>query len=125
MFRYYSCIFKINSFKETTARAIVLRRIGVPLSYTVETSNGSFFDYEKLCDVPYTQALWAEMGGKVGAALQEYAELVLATDRNRYEKAQAKRRDRVKGKKAASKPSKRSPQKAAVERVSIFTAMEN
>ena len=82
MFRYYSCIFKINSFKETTARAIILRRIGVPLSYTIETSNGSYFDYEKLADVPYTQALWKSMGGKVGEALFEYVDLVLSADRN-------------------------------------------
>lgn len=35
MFRYYSCIFKINEFKESTARAVLLRRLGIPLSYTI------------------------------------------------------------------------------------------
>ena len=35
MFRYYSCIFKISDFKVTTARAILLRRLNVPLSYTI------------------------------------------------------------------------------------------
>lgn len=44
-FRYYSCIFKINEQKESTARAVLLRRLGIPLSYTIETSNGFFFDY--------------------------------------------------------------------------------
>jgi hypothetical protein len=58
MFRYYSCIFKINEFKETTARAVLLRRLAIPLSYTIETSNGSYFDYELLKDVPYTLPLW-------------------------------------------------------------------
>jgi hypothetical protein len=44
MFRYYSCNFKINELKETTARAVMLRRLNVPLSYTIETSNGCYFD---------------------------------------------------------------------------------
>lgn len=35
MFRYYSCIFKINEFKETTARAVLLRKMNIPLSYTI------------------------------------------------------------------------------------------
>jgi hypothetical protein len=34
--------------------------------------------------VPYTQALWKSMGGKVGEALFEYVDLVLSADRNRY-----------------------------------------
>lgn len=44
MFRYYSCSFKINELKETTARAVMLRRLNIPLSYTIETSNGCYFD---------------------------------------------------------------------------------
>lgn len=113
MFRYYSCIFKINSFKETTARAIILRKIGVPLSYTIETSNGSFFDYEKLSDVPYTQALWKGMGKNVAVALYEYVDLVLMSDRNRYEKVTAKKKDKHSSKKGHPKSSsKKSPSKA-------------
>jgi hypothetical protein len=54
MFRYYSCSFKINELKETTARAVMLRRLNIPLSYTIETSNGCYFDYELLKDVAYT-----------------------------------------------------------------------
>ena len=83
MFRYYSCIFKINEFKESTARAVLLRRLGIPLSYTIETSNGSYFDYELLKDVPYSLTLWREMGMKVGSALFEYVDLILSADRNR------------------------------------------
>ena len=69
MFRYYSCIFKISDFKVTTARAILLRRLNVPLSYTIETSNGSYFDYECLKDVPYNVEKWLQMGAAVGEAL--------------------------------------------------------
>lgn len=116
MFRYYSCIFKINEFKETTARAVLLRKMNIPLSYTIETSNGSYFDYEHLKDVPYTQQRWQVMGSKVGAALAEYLELILVADRNRIDK-RSKRREGKKG------GSKKSPQKR--ERASIFSAMEN
>jgi hypothetical protein len=123
MFRYYSCLFKINSFKETTARAIILRKIGVPLSYTIETSNGSFFDYEKLADVPYTQQLWKSMGLKIGQALFEYIDLVLTADRNRLEKFYSKKKDKME-RRGNSKPSKKSPQKHH-ERPSIFSSMEN
>ena len=121
MFRYYSCLFKINSFKETTARAIILRKIGVPLSYTIETSNGSFFDYEKLCDIPYTQQLWKIMGLKIGEALFEYVDLVLTADRNRYEKITSKKKDKAE-RKGNSKITKKSPHKNH-ERFSIFSSM--
>jgi len=69
MFRYYSCIFKINECKFTTARAILLRKLGIPLSYTIETSNGFFFDYEQLKDISFTMEKWKEMGLRVGTAL--------------------------------------------------------
>jgi hypothetical protein len=32
----------------------MLRRLNIPLSYTIETSNGCYFDYELLKDVAYT-----------------------------------------------------------------------
>lgn len=44
MFRYYSCSFKISEDKKTTARAIFLKNISIPFSFTVEASNGSFYD---------------------------------------------------------------------------------
>lgn len=66
MFRYYSCSFKVAECKNTTARAILMRKMNVPLSYTIETSNGFYFDYEKLKDVPYTDTKWKQMGEKVG-----------------------------------------------------------
>lgn len=92
MFRYYSCSFKINEFKETTARAVLLRKLYIPLSYTIETSNGSYFDYEKLKDVPYTEVLWKEMGWKTGMALFEYCELVVSAEKNRIDKIQNKKK---------------------------------
>lgn len=45
MFRYYSCMFKISASKISTARAIVLRKLNIPFSYTIEASNGSYYSY--------------------------------------------------------------------------------
>lgn len=120
MFRYYSCIFKINEFKNTTARAILLRRLGIPLCYTIETSNGAFFDYEKLKDTPFTMQLWMEMGRKIGEALYEYVDLLLTADRNRFEKKMAKRKD-----KEPKKQKQVKGKSGKVERSPIFSAMEN
>ena len=58
MFRYYSCSFKIAFCKETTARAIFQRKLGIPFSYTIEASNGSYYDHERLKDIPFGEKLW-------------------------------------------------------------------
>jgi hypothetical protein len=91
MFRYYSCSFKVAESKNTTARAIVLKKLKVPLSYTIETSNGFYFDYEKLKDVPYTDLKWKQMGESVGQALSEYFELVVKADLLRCEKSKSRK----------------------------------
>lgn len=43
-FRYYSCIFRISSEKTTTARAIFNRSVDIPFTYTMESSNGFYYD---------------------------------------------------------------------------------
>jgi cytosolic carboxypeptidase protein 2/3 len=120
MFRYYSCVFKINECKITTARAILLRRLGIPLSSTLETSNGCYFDYEALKDVPFTKEKWNEVGFKTAVALYEYTDLLIAADRTRWEKKQAK-----KEKEPAKKEKKGRSKQKVREKPSIFSAMEN
>ncbi len=44
MFRYYSCIFRISHEKSTTARATFNRVINIPFTYTLESSNGAYYD---------------------------------------------------------------------------------
>ena len=51
---------------------MLLRKLNIPLAYTIEASNGFYFDYEKLKDIAYTDAKWKQMGEKVGHALYEY-----------------------------------------------------
>ena len=45
LFRYYSCVFRISQVKESTARVVMMKKLQIPLSYTVEASNGSFYNY--------------------------------------------------------------------------------
>ena len=40
----------------------MLRKLNIPLSYTIEASNGSYYDREKLKDVAFNEDLWIEMG---------------------------------------------------------------
>lgn len=62
MFRYYSCVFKIEEAKKTTARAIFNKLFDIPMCFTIEASNGSYYDTELLKDIPFTQDLWILMG---------------------------------------------------------------
>ena len=77
MFRYYSCSFKISECKVTTARAVLLKKLMIPLSYTIEASNGSYYDHELLKDIPFTDSSWVKMGRDIGVALAEYGEMVI------------------------------------------------
>lgn len=63
----------------------------IPLSYTIEASNGSFYDHDALKDVPFNQGHWVEMGKKVGTALGEYGELIVMSERYKIEKMQSRK----------------------------------
>ena len=83
MFRYYSCIFKISSFKVTTARAIMLRKLMIPCSYTIEASNGSYYDREILKDIPFNIDSWMKMGEKIAFSLNDYCQILIASEKMR------------------------------------------
>ncbi len=68
-----------------------MRKLNIPLAYTIEASNGFYFDYEILRDVAYTDVKWRQMGEKVGEALHEYMELVVKADVLRAEKQKARK----------------------------------
>lgn len=44
MFRFYSCIFKITPEKRNTARAILFNNYDIVNCFTIEASNGSFYE---------------------------------------------------------------------------------
>lgn len=71
MFRFYSCIFKISLCKDTTARAIVNRTVPVTNCYTVEASNGFYYDRDSHQELPFTAQMWEEMGVCIAKAILE------------------------------------------------------
>lgn len=70
MFRYYSCLFRIASFKKATARAIILRQ--VPHCYTIEASNSCFYSVEEKKNIDFGIQHWQEMGKQIGYAMFDY-----------------------------------------------------
>lgn len=53
-FRYYSCSFRISDSKTSTGRAIFNRSLKIPYTYTMESSNGCYFDFLTHNEVPFT-----------------------------------------------------------------------
>jgi cytosolic carboxypeptidase protein 2/3 len=62
LFRYYSCIFRISSGKATTSRAILNRKIDIPFTYTMESSNGFYYDAATKAEMPFSWKKYKEMG---------------------------------------------------------------
>ena len=58
MFSYYSCVFKIEESKKTTARSIFQKMHNIPLSFTIEASNSSYYDTNMLKDFPFNAKMW-------------------------------------------------------------------
>lgn len=84
MFRYYSCMFRIATFKRATARAVLLKNI--PHCYTVEASNGSYYSPEDKKDIDFTPEIFQSMGQIIADSLKEYLDLLLAEEAMQAEK---------------------------------------
>lgn len=74
MFRYYSCIFRISNEKITTARAIFNRSVKIPFTFTLESSNGAFYDSSQHQERNFTNVKWAEMGKNLAKGLEIWVE---------------------------------------------------
>lgn len=74
IFRYYSCTYDIPNDKKTTARAVMLYDLQVPIFFTVETSLGFYHDYSSHKDQVFTKKKWEELGENMVIALKEYYE---------------------------------------------------
>jgi hypothetical protein len=46
----------------STARAILIRNYGIFLTYTIEASNGCFYDSNIMRDVPFNDQMWIQAG---------------------------------------------------------------
>ena len=74
MFRYYSCMFHISSEKSTTARATFNRAINIPFTYTLESSNGAFYDSLQHLEKLFVAKNWIEMGEALVRGLSIWAQ---------------------------------------------------
>ena len=45
------------------------RKVDIPFTYTMESSNGFYYDSQSRIDLPFTAAKWKEMGKQLVIAL--------------------------------------------------------
>ena len=91
MFRMKSCLFKVATFKRSTARAFMLAYI--PYCYTIESSVGLFRDAHQQ-DRPFVPRKWREVGGRITEALGEVvAQMVESNSKALQRKEKRLRKD--------------------------------
>jgi hypothetical protein len=71
MFRYFSCKFRIEKYKESCARIALWRDFGISNSYTIESSVFGFLNKERET-VPFNEDLLAEFGECLCHSILEY-----------------------------------------------------
>jgi hypothetical protein len=81
----------VSECKLATARAILLRKINIPLTYTIEASNGFYHDRERLVSVPFMAEEWLGMGASIGKSISEYVECMLSSEKVRENREKARK----------------------------------
>ncbi|TNV86843.1 hypothetical protein FGO68_gene16193 [Halteria grandinella] len=71
MFRYYSCKFRFDKFKEGCARLALWKDFHIENSYTIEISAMGFLNAERET-IPFTEASLGEFGKHLAQSLCEY-----------------------------------------------------
>jgi hypothetical protein len=74
-FRFYSCIFRISSEKSTTARATLNRFLNIPFTYTMESSNGFYYDSEAKKEFELTSKKLKKIGVALCQAMLMFKEV--------------------------------------------------
>lgn len=72
MFRFYSCSFRIPEDKLSTGRAFMFLNLKIPYTYTIECSNGFFYNSESLITYEFNRVKWLELGVCIGQTLEDY-----------------------------------------------------
>jgi hypothetical protein len=113
MFRFYSCIFKISFCKDTTARAIINRTVPVTNCYTIEASNGFYYDRDSHQELPFTQQAWEDMGAYIAKAiLQSFNQ-----NESRFKMSQLRLSDREMRRKMYRRSESESPRRKGEESI--------
>jgi len=74
VFRYYACTYDIPNDKKTTARAVMLNELNLPIVFTVETSLGFYYDANVGKVLIFDRKKWESLGVSVVMAIKEYYE---------------------------------------------------
>ncbi|CAD8189790.1 unnamed protein product [Paramecium pentaurelia] len=70
IFRYYSCLFRINKCKINTARAVFCEKYEFINCFTLEVSNSSYY-YDQITE-NFTEQKWIQFGQIIGEAFNEF-----------------------------------------------------
>ena len=81
IFSYKNSIFSISEHKKTTARAHMLWKMKIPMSFTFEVSNGLYDDKKKQTQM-LTRSTLLEAGGAVYDGFYRYVQLEMTLFRN-------------------------------------------
>lgn len=74
IFRYYGCTYDIPNDKKSTARAVMLSELMLPVVFTVETSLGFYYDSSAGKVLVFDKKKWEGLGINVVMAIKEYYE---------------------------------------------------
>lgn len=80
----------------------MLEQYKIPLAYTIESSNGSYYDSETKLTIDFTREKWMEMGHQAGVCLSEYICMLEEYDEFVNQKRESIARRRVKYRAASS-----------------------
>ena len=70
IFRYYGCSYEIPYDKRSTARAVMLSELMIPIVFTVETSLGFYFDPNLFKIMTFDRKKWELIGEQVITSLK-------------------------------------------------------
>lgn len=76
IFRYYSCKFRLSSFKQKTCRGY-FNSNNIIRTYTFETSMHCFFNFEQRGDEQFTQAKLENLGDLLMQAIYKYVNVTI------------------------------------------------
>ena len=76
MFRFYSCRFRAEKYKETCARLTINKQFHIPNCYTLECSAFGYFSRESRSSIQFKEADLIEFGKNIAEAVLEQALIV-------------------------------------------------
>ena len=77
MFRFWSGLWRVFRDKKKTARAVFNQKFNLTHCFTVEASNGGYYDHNQQKTFDFMEQDWIHMGSLIGEAVLELVKLEL------------------------------------------------